>query len=117
MIIRKKRIRSIGNNIRGVKRGDQVVVVLQDLARFNDRLVEVGFSSNLNVGETILPAPTGPVSRFNAKVTMKSTKINRWKLPAGKQNGSGKNSGAGVGIFIMVIVMLLLARSGEFDFW
>lgn len=67
MIIRKKRIRSIGNNIRGVRRGDQVAVVLQDLARFNDRLVETGFSTNLNIGETILPAPTGPVSRFNAE--------------------------------------------------
>ena len=67
MIIHKKRIRSIGKNVRGVKRGDQVIVGLRDLPRFADRLRDIGFSATPNVGETILPAAIGPVGRFNSE--------------------------------------------------
>lgn len=67
MLIRKKRIRTINNNIRGVRRGENVVVALRDLVRFTDELHRAGFSSNLEVGETVLPAAAGPVSGFNAE--------------------------------------------------
>lgn len=67
MIIRKKRIRSIERNIRGIIRGDQVMVGLRNLSRFRDRLVEAGFTPNLGMGEMVLPAALGPMSAFNAK--------------------------------------------------
>lgn len=74
MIIRKRRIRSVGRNVRGVRRGDRVLVGLRDLPRFADRLREMGFSAAPDVGETILPAAIGPVGRFNAEGSYKKHK-------------------------------------------
>lgn len=67
MIIRKKRVRSARANIRGVDEGDRICISLSDIDRFRDKLEEVGFSKELKVGEQILPAPLGNVSRFNAE--------------------------------------------------
>lgn len=67
MIIRKKRIRTINNNVRGFRRGDHVVVALRDLDRFSNELARAGFSRNLEVGETVLPTAVGPISTFNAE--------------------------------------------------
>lgn len=67
MIIRKTKIRTIEGNIRGVNRGDRVVVGVRDLSRFTAQLAEVGFSGALATGESLLPASLGPVSTFNAE--------------------------------------------------
>lgn len=67
MIIRKKRIQSVGKNIRGITRGDHLVVGLTNLHRFANALIKVGFSAGLGVGETLLPAALGPISTFNAE--------------------------------------------------
>ncbi len=74
MLIRKKRIRTINNNIRGIRRGDNVVVALRDLGRFVDELLRAGFSQNLEAGEIVLPAAVGPVSTFNAEGKYESHK-------------------------------------------
>lgn len=67
MLIRKKRIRTINSNVRGVRRGDNAVVALRNLDRFANELTRAGFSPRLEVGETILPAAVGPISSFNAE--------------------------------------------------
>lgn len=67
MLITKKRIRSIDNNIRGINRGETVVVALRDINRLTDHLRRAGYSKELAVGETILPSAIGAVSRFNAR--------------------------------------------------
>lgn len=67
MLIKKKRIRNVGNNIRGVARGQHCVVALRNLDRFVDHLQRAGFSAKLQIGETVLPASIGPVSSFNAE--------------------------------------------------
>ena len=65
--IKKKRIRTVGNNIRGEERGQRCVVALRNLDQFVDHLRRAGFSSELQVGEAILPASVGPISGFNAE--------------------------------------------------
>lgn len=67
MIIHKTRIRSLGGNVRGVRRGDEVVPGIRDLMRYMDLLKRIGFSSELAVGETVLPTAVGPVTQFNAE--------------------------------------------------
>jgi len=67
MLIQKKRIRAISKYVRGVNRGEKVVVALRNLVRFPDQLTRAGFSRNLGTGETVLPAAIGPVSTFNAE--------------------------------------------------
>lgn len=66
MIIRKKRIRSLGRNLKGVRNGQEIVVALPDASRHKSRLTQAGFSKSLAAGETVLPTPVGPVSAFNA---------------------------------------------------
>lgn len=66
MIIKKRRIRTLGNNLPTVKAGQRVIVGVRDLAGKETLLKKVGFS-NLDAGATVLPSPTfGPVSDFNA---------------------------------------------------
>lgn len=67
MVISKKRIRSVARNVRGVGRGERLVIGLPELERFQAELIEAGFSNAPAAGETILPTAVGPVSRFNAE--------------------------------------------------
>ena len=66
MIIRKKRIRSLGRNLKGIQNGQDIIVALPDASRHKNRLTQVGFSKSLTAGEALLPAVVGPVSNFNA---------------------------------------------------
>jgi hypothetical protein len=42
-------------------------IIVGDLDRYTDRLRGIGFSEALTIGEMILPAIVGPISRFNAE--------------------------------------------------
>lgn len=66
MKITKKRIRSLGPYLKGIKPGTPVVVGLTDPAGHEERLRQIGFSYPLDVGESLLPPPVGPVTSFNA---------------------------------------------------
>jgi hypothetical protein len=67
MLIRGTRIRSLARHMRGVPAGAPVVVALTDPGRFARRLTAAGFTERLEPGETVLPAPIGPTTRFNAE--------------------------------------------------
>lgn len=67
MITNKKRIRSLLTVEKFVKQGNKFTVGVSDISRFENRLKRIGFSVNLNSGETVLPAPIGKVSFYNAE--------------------------------------------------
>lgn len=67
MLITGARIRSLRRHLAGVPEGAPVVVGLREPDRFAQRLQQVGFSSELAVGETVLPAIIGPRTKFNAE--------------------------------------------------
>lgn len=67
MYIRKKRIRYVGSYIRGVNRGEKIVVSIGNLSRFTTSLIKAGFSKELGIGETVLPTAIGPISTFNSE--------------------------------------------------
>jgi len=70
MIIVGKRIRTLDKHLASIRKRTRVVIGLSDPSRFRNRLRRIGFSTNLTVGETILPPPEfGPVSEFNAEGT------------------------------------------------
>jgi len=66
MIISKKRIRSIKSNLGYINPGTKFIVGVSDLERYYTILNFLGFSENLEIGETVLPRPKGPISMFNA---------------------------------------------------
>lgn len=65
MKINKKRIRTLGNYLTGINNNDNFYIALTDLTNTN-RIQQVGFSSQLIIGERILPSILGSKSRFNA---------------------------------------------------
>lgn len=66
MKISGKSIRSLERHIRGIADGSLVVLALTDTEAHIQALADIGFSSNLPSGETVLPAALGTVSGFNA---------------------------------------------------
>lgn len=71
MLINQRRIRNTHTYLDVLPAGSQFQITLTDLPRHLSRLVEIGFSSDLNVGERVLPKPTKSVSRFNANGSWK----------------------------------------------
>lgn len=67
MLIRKTRIRNIDRYLKGVNDGDTVVVGLISPLSASDRLVEVGFTPDFEIGERVLPSAVGSVSKYNAE--------------------------------------------------
>lgn len=68
MRIRGTRIRSLDGHFRGVTLGTQIVVGLTDVAAHAAKLGQLGFSTTLEPGETVLPgAGCGPVCEYNAE--------------------------------------------------
>ncbi len=66
-MIRGKRIRKLDQYIKGFAQGDQVVVVMRDLTSATETLKRVGFSEQLEAGESVLPSAVfGSISEFNA---------------------------------------------------
>lgn len=68
MKIIKKRIRRLGNNL-PKNALDKVAIpgIILDGNADRARIVALGFSNGMEVGETILPTPVGPVSQFNSE--------------------------------------------------
>lgn len=67
MLINQKRIRSVERHLPAEFKGKILRFGHQDLNVFRDRLVRIGFSNTLAIGEAVLPAIVGPATRFNAE--------------------------------------------------
>lgn len=67
MHIQQRRIRNIERHLHDFKINDEVYIALMNLSAHKPRLADVGFTGGLAVGERVLPATFGPVSRFNAE--------------------------------------------------
>ncbi len=61
------RIRNLDRHLAGVGRRGSVVLALDNLETHRADLQRAGFSHQLPLGETILPAGRGPTSRYNAE--------------------------------------------------
>ena len=66
-MISKKRIRNGWKATAKIKEGTEFLVAIEQFNQFKSRLIELGFTKDLQPGEQILPAPLGPVSTFNAE--------------------------------------------------
>jgi hypothetical protein len=66
VIIKKSRIRSIKANIGETKHGDKFIIGMGNIGRYKNILSKIGFTKNLENGESVLPSPLGPISRYNA---------------------------------------------------
>lgn len=66
MLISKKRIRSIGAYSKGLTTGKPVIICVDTNHIDPNLAINIGFTPILEVGETILPAISGSISRFNA---------------------------------------------------
>lgn len=66
MKIIKKRIRNVENYIYEIKKNDSFSIGLIGLDGIKNKLINVGFTPDLKIGETVLPKINGPISRFNA---------------------------------------------------
>lgn len=66
MNIRKKRIRSISRYLPGLETGKKFRVAVSVNEIPSDVLTSIGFPERIEAGHTIIPAPVGPVSEFNA---------------------------------------------------
>jgi len=66
MKISQKRIRNVANYLAGIEINEDFFIGLIDIERFHAVLLKLEFSTELNVGELILPKIVGPLTRFNA---------------------------------------------------
>lgn len=67
MKIQKRRIRKVSPNVSGVQKGRKIVIGLQGISDHLSALGQLGFESELQDGQSLLPSPVGPVSKFNAE--------------------------------------------------
>jgi hypothetical protein len=68
MLIQGTRIKSLERHFAAVAPGTKIVMAVTDITRFAPKLAEVGFTTSLNPGESVLPpAHFGPVSHRNAE--------------------------------------------------
>jgi hypothetical protein len=65
MLINKKRIRNLRSNVGTIKSGTKYVVGI-NIGKYEDILKNLGFTENLEIGESVLPNPQGPISKYNA---------------------------------------------------
>lgn len=61
----KKRIRGLDSYVRMIPPGDHIVVGVINPS--HDHLQRIGFSTEMESGETVLPSPIGTVSMYNAE--------------------------------------------------
>ncbi|MBK8484747.1 MAG: hypothetical protein IPL31_10505 [Saprospiraceae bacterium] len=68
MIIRKKRIHNLENNVPKKFFGSLIVPsVILNLEEDKELIYKIGFTNKMEIGETLLPASTGRISKFNAE--------------------------------------------------
>lgn len=67
MKIIKKRIRSLKKNLpQYLSDSFFIPSITLDINSSRNKFLQLGFSNNLNIGETLLPASIGPITRFNS---------------------------------------------------
>lgn len=66
MKIIKKRIRNIEKYLYEIKQDDEFTIGLIGIKSIKEKLVKIGFTEALKIGETVLPKIIGPISQFNA---------------------------------------------------
>lgn len=66
MIITKSRVQNIDKYLAGFEENENLYVILNDIERFRNKLILMGFSSSLPSGEKVLPSAFGSVSSYNA---------------------------------------------------
>jgi hypothetical protein len=67
MKINQKRIRNLERHLPATFRDRRINIGLTDIQNHNSKLIGIGFTEDLSVGETVLPSVVGPVTRFNAE--------------------------------------------------
>lgn len=70
MFLKKKRINTL-SCLNWIKEGQKIVIALQDAIRFKEKLIKLGFSTELRNGEKILPLVVNPATARNAEVFYK----------------------------------------------
>ena len=66
MRISQKRIRLPENYLTGIANNENFYVGLSGIQDFSDKLIRIGFSTDISVGEQVLPTIIRSVTRFNA---------------------------------------------------
>jgi hypothetical protein len=66
MIIKQTRIRNVDTHLSHIKDGESFYIALSDVGNFTEDLIKIGFTSDLEVGEKILPKSIGNITNFNA---------------------------------------------------
>jgi hypothetical protein len=68
MKIHKKRIYSLQNNLpASLQNKTFIPAIILDETQDKDKILSLGFTECMSIGENLLPVITGPVSRFNAE--------------------------------------------------
>jgi len=67
MIINKKRIRTLGSYTKGLEDGKPVVISVSISDIDSGSAINIGFSSSLSPGESVLPKAIGNITRLNAE--------------------------------------------------
>lgn len=66
-LVGRGKIRKLDRHLKPIAGGSQVICAVGDLQDRRDTLREIGFSSSLGEGETVLPTSSGPTSHYNAE--------------------------------------------------
>lgn len=66
MRINKKRIQNVDRYLIGFEANENIVIIVDDLERFSNRLASIGFDASLPLGEKVLPSVVGTISEYNA---------------------------------------------------
>jgi len=66
MYINKNRIRNIDKYLTNFNLDEKLYIVINDIPRHKQKLISMGFSSSLPIGEKILPSIFGSLSSYNA---------------------------------------------------
>lgn len=66
MKIIKRRVRNVETYLSTVKENEEFHIAFLDFENHTERLNQIGFTIELNIGEQVLPMILGPISRFNS---------------------------------------------------
>lgn len=67
MLIKQTRIQKVNTHLGYIEEGASFIIALSNLENHKDQLKNIGFESNLEPGQQLLPGIVGTVSKFNAE--------------------------------------------------
>lgn len=67
LLIQQNKVLNIEKHLVSVKSGEKFYIGITDVSTFESQLRRIGFTEKIEVGERVLPAVVGSVSRFNAE--------------------------------------------------